>query len=97
GFPLTLARMQGRFSGKKSVNFSSLLEKSVFLPPGKSDRNEEKQAFRVCFFCLLCFAQAKKSRSPFGRNQSINARRSRSKMKSPFRVKPKCRIKQTSN
>ena len=25
----------------------------------------------VCFFCLLCFAQAKKSRSPFGRNQSI--------------------------
>ncbi|MFU2128474.1 hypothetical protein ACLQ85_10670, partial [Gallibacterium anatis] len=49
GFPLTLARMQGRFSGKKSVNFSSLLEKSVFLPPGKSDRNEEKQAFRVPF------------------------------------------------
>ncbi|OBW98738.1 hypothetical protein QV03_05730 [Gallibacterium anatis] len=41
--------MQGRFSGKKSVNFSSLLEKSVFLPLGKSDRNEEKQAFRVPF------------------------------------------------
>ncbi|KGQ44157.1 hypothetical protein JP29_09360 [Gallibacterium anatis] len=40
--------MQGRFSGKKT-DFSSKLEKSVFLPLGKSVRNEEKQAFRVPF------------------------------------------------
>ena len=97
--------MQGRFSGKKT-DFSSKLEKSVFLPLGKSVRNEEKQRSGCPFFSPIFFGQAKttlrvercfsngtkcqgaaavKWGRPLGETKSINARRSRSKMKSPFR------------
>ena len=36
---------------------------------GKSSQSEDPDA-RVCFFCLLCFAQAKKSEAPGGAQQN---------------------------
>jgi len=37
---------------------------------GKSERSEDPDA-GVCFFCLLCFAQAKKSEAPCGAQQEL--------------------------
>ncbi|MEH8055496.1 hypothetical protein [Gallibacterium anatis] len=49
------------------------------------------------FFSPIFFGQAKKMGSPFGRNQSINARHSRSKMGSPFGRNQNINARQSRN
>ncbi|WP_219827908.1 hypothetical protein, partial [Avibacterium endocarditidis] len=60
------ARMEVRFLGEKIVILCSGAKQNLFFRRLENLTGMRKSETVGCaFFCLLCFAQAKKSRSPF--------------------------------